>query len=161
MMIMIRILIVVLLVVVGAAALSDLNPAAEQSVNPIVKGLATIQSWFRSNPLPTTAGNKENETVVYKWKDTSGEWHFSNQPPPEGTASSVKIYRSDTNVTQAPASTSPPSIPATQTPPIPQTPAPLLPITDPQRVKQLVEDAKNVQGLMDKRQQTLEQHSGQ
>ncbi len=157
---MIRLLIIILIVLVGAAALTQLNPSAEKSTNPIVKGLATIQSWFRGSSAPKLPGMSENETTVYKWQDDSGEWHFSNQPPPAGVDSSVKTYRSDINITQAPPP--PPPIentteePDKKTADIPQTASPLLPITDPERVKQLIDDAKNVQDLVNNRQQTLD-----
>jgi len=157
---MIRLLIIILIVLVGAAALSGLNPSAEQSTNPLIKGLATVQSWFREAPIPKLPGTDNSETSVYKWRDSSGEWHFSNQPPPAGVASSVKIYRSDINITQTPPTpvkNEPEQPPEKKTTNIPETAAPLLPITNPERVKQLIKDAKNVQGLVDNRQQDLDQ----
>lgn len=158
MMIMIRLLIVILIVVVGAAALSQLNPSADKSTNPIVKGLATVQSWFRGASAPKQPGQDKNETIVYKWQDTTGAWHFSNQPPPTGVASSVKTYRSDVNITRTPPplSAKPESTTASKPAAIPETAAPLLPITDPARVKQLIEDAQNVQNLVDDRQKSLD-----
>lgn len=159
---MIRFLIIILIVLVGAAALSELNPKAEQSTNPLLKGLAHVRSWFidvsisKNIPLVTP---DENETTVYKWQDDTGEWHFSGQPPPAGISSSVETYRSDVNLTQAP----PPPVeakpdPVENTADIPSGSAALLPITDPERVKQLIEDAKNVQNLVNERQQNIEQH---
>jgi len=159
---MIRLLIIILIVLVGAAALTGLNPATEQGTNPLVKGLATVQSWFRDSSVSSLPGIDENETAVYKWQDNTGEWHFSNQPPPTGVASSVKIYRNDVNITRTPPPAAPvpvenaPRQPDKKATDIPETAVPLLPITDPGRVKQLIEDAKNVQGLVDKRQQNLD-----
>lgn len=157
MMIMMRLLIVILIVVVGAAALSQLNPSAEKSTNPIINGLAAVQSWFRGASAPKQSGN-EKETTVYKWQDAEGAWQFSNQPPPAGVASSVTTYRSDTNITQPPPAPveKKPEPAAEQATAIPTTPAPLLPITDPERVKQLIDDAKNVQNLVNDRQSTLD-----
>lgn len=166
---MIRLMIIVLIVLVGAAALTTLNPAAEQSLNPILKGLASVRSWFSgsasvlegiaSDPLANGDNTDQNATRVYKWQDAAGEWHFSNQPPPTGIKGSVETYRSDVNITQAPP---PPVAPAEEVAEqgasdIPTSAAPLLPITDPERVKQLIEDAKNVQGLVNSRQQTIDQ----
>ncbi len=157
---MIRLLIIILIVVVGAAALTELNPSAQQSTNPIVKGLATVQSWFRGSSAPKLPGiNEENETTIYKWQDDSGEWHFSNQPPPADVNSSVKTYDNNVNITQTPPPApveNKPEQPARTTDDIPKTAAPLLPITDPERVKQLIEDAKNVRELVGNRQQTLD-----
>lgn len=165
-MLMIRILIVLLIVVVGAAALTTLNPLSDKSTNPIIKGLNSIQAWFKQPPtIPQTINPTEtsqqprddNETKVYKWQDQAGEWHFSNEPPPAGISSSVKIYRSDVNITPAPSAvvTTPEEPP--QAAAIPDTASPLLPITDPERVKQLIEDAKNVQNLVDSRKKTIDQ----
>jgi len=156
---MIRLLIIILIVLVGAAALTELNPSAEQSTNPIIKGLGTVQSWFRGSSAPKLPSLDEDEITIYKWQDDSGEWHFSNHPPAAGITSSVNVYRSDVNITQAPPSTpvdSKPEQPDEKASDIPKTAAPLLPITDPERVKQLIEDAKNVQDLVNNRQQTLD-----
>ncbi len=157
---MIRLLIIILIVLVSAAALTALNPSAEKSTNPIIKGLTAVQSWFRESSAPQLPDMDENETTVYKWQDDSGKWHFSNQPPPAGVDSSVKTYRSDINITQAPPLPSPvesaPEKPDKKTTDIPQTASPLLPITDPERVKQLIDDAKNVQNLVNNRQKLLD-----
>jgi Domain of unknown function (DUF4124) len=155
---MIRILIIVLIVLAGAAALTELNPSVEKTTNPIIKGLNTVRGWFSNSTTLPLPGADKNKTTVYKWQDASGEWHFSNQPPPAGTSSSVKTYRSDVNITQAP----PPPVAAKPEPTenaatIPTGPAPLLPITDPGRVKQLIEDAQNVQKLVGERQQKLDE----
>ncbi|MBN4079106.1 DUF4124 domain-containing protein [Beggiatoa alba] len=155
---MIRFLIIILIVLVGGAALTELNPGAEQSTNPILKGLGTVRSWFddatTSIPLMTPDAN---ETKVYKWQDDSGAWHFSNNPPPVGVNGSVEIYRSDINITQAPPPIEIMPKPANDTAAIPDSPSPLLPITDPGRVKQLIEDAKNVQNRVTDRQKNIEQ----
>jgi hypothetical protein len=159
-MMMIRFLIIILIVLVGAAALTSLNPSAEQTTNPILKGLANVRSWFAGSPAPKKplAEKDENETKVYKWQDELGEWHFSNQPPPSGVSSSVETYRNDVNVTQAPPPIEEEKPEAEETgTDIPQTAAPLLPITDPERVQQLIEDAKNVQNLVDQRQEQIDQ----
>jgi len=158
---LIRIMIIILIVLVIAAALSQLNPSAEQSTNPIMNGLSKVRAWFKdaSEPLQQIKPDK-NATKVYKWKDQSGEWHFSNTPPPAGLNSSVKTYRSDVNITQAPppalveekSETTTKSITA-----IPDSPSPLLPITDPGRVEQLIEDAKNVQKLVNDRKKNIDQ----
>ncbi|MDT8384755.1 MAG: DUF4124 domain-containing protein [Gammaproteobacteria bacterium] len=166
---MIRLMIIVLIVLVGAAALTTLNPAAEQSLNPIIKGLANVRSWFSgtssvlegiaTDPLASGDNTDKNTTRVYKWQDAAGEWHFSNQPPPTGIKGSVETYRSDVNITQAPPPPVEPAAVVTEksVSDIPTTASPLLPITDPERVKQLIEDAKNVQGLVNSRQQTIDQ----
>lgn len=163
---MIRLLIIIAIVLVGAAALTTLNPSADKSVNPIMKGLSTVRSWFTgaSSSLesaakdPLISGGKA--TQVYKWQDASGEWHFSNTPPPAGIKGSVETYRNDVNITQAvqpPVEVAPEPAEKVSTD-IPGSASPLLPITDPDRVKQLIEDAKNVQNLVNDREKNIDQH---
>lgn len=167
---MIRLMIIIVIVLVGAAALTTLNPAADKSLNPIIKGLNTVRSWFTGAATtlesaakdPLTAVDNATDkkaTQVYKWQDASGEWHFSSQPPPKGIKGSVETYRTDVNITQAlPEPVVAEPEPAKVTTDIPTTASPLLPITDPERVKKLIEDAKNVQNLVDDRQKNIDQH---
>ncbi|NOX75241.1 MAG: hypothetical protein GXP17_01180 [Gammaproteobacteria bacterium] len=149
----IRLLIIVLIVLIGAAALSHLNPSTSKSVQPLVDGLSTIRSYMddtskNSGPPAPGGDNRDSGKTVYKWQDAQGAWQFSNSPPPKGTASSVKIYRTD-NTTRFVT----PKIPDTAPQPtaIPSGNIPLLPITNPTRIKQLMDDARNVQSLVDKR----------
>ncbi len=145
----IRILIIVLIVLIGVAALSHLNPSADKSVQPLMDGLSTIRSHMdNSISSPPGDDNRDTGKTVYKWQDAQGDWHFSNNPPPEGTASSVKTYRTD-NATRFVT----PKMPNTASQPtaVPDGNIPLLPITDPTRVKQLIDDARNVQSLVDER----------
>lgn len=158
-----RLLIIIAIVLVGVAAFSHLNPSAQKSLQPLLDGLNTVKSWFNNKISDIRKSGQTNDqtsgTTVYKWKDREGNWQFSNQPPPEDVASSVTVYHTDTNVTQA---QKPPPLPSEEstTPTnnaVPATPAPLLPYTNPERVKQLMDDAKNVQNIMDQRQQAIEQ----
>ena len=159
----VRRLLIIALILVAAASLSYLNPAAEQSMAPLQKATAVLRSLFSSSsdlegsdkPDPTQGST----TRVYKWQDADGNWQFSNQPPAEGVASSSRVYRSDTNVTQAVTPRASASEPTSSPEKTPAMASPLMPITDPGRVRQLVDDARNVQGLIDQRQQDLEQHS--
>ena len=167
---MIRFLIIIVIVLIGAAALTTLNPAADKSLNPIMKGLGTVRSWFTGASITLESAAKDplsavgnatdkNATQVYKWQDAAGAWHFSNTPPPAGIKGSVETYRNDINITQA---VQPPVViapePEKKATDIPTTASPLLPITDPDRVKQLIDDAKNVQNLVNDRQKNIDQH---
>lgn len=163
---MIRLLIIILIVLMGAAALTTLNPAADKSLNPIMRGLENVRSWFSESSTTlesslTTADKalQKNTTKVYKWQDATGEWHFSSQPPPTGIKGSVETYRSDINITQTPAPVEVVAEPTEKvSTDIPTTASPLLPITDPERVKKLIEDAKNVQNLVNDREKNIDQH---
>lgn len=158
----IRLLMIIAIIVVGVSSMSHLNPSAQKSIQTLTQPLSDILAWFgdafngRNNDTKDTA--PVDGTRVYKWQDSNGNWQFSSEPPPQGIASSMTVYRSEANVVQA--QKPPPPAPEPESPTnteVPTGPAPLLPITNPQRVKQLMDDAKNIQNLMDQRQQTIEQ----
>lgn len=147
-----RLLVIFIIVAVAGAIVYSVN-RSEDDNSPLLRGLAEMRSLTKQATPETST-----ETTVYKWRDQKGEWHFSNQPPPEGVASSVTTYRSDINVVSAPKTeTPPPQKNAVALPGAPSGPLPLIPIADPERVNQLIDDAKNVQNLMDGRQQQIDQ----
>jgi len=41
---------------------------------------------------------EQKTTTVYKWRDTSGNWQITDQPPPAGTRFEILEYQSNTNV---------------------------------------------------------------
>jgi hypothetical protein len=154
---------IIAFLVLGAASLSHLNPSANTVLGPLDKTLSTLRGLFSSAPAITDSHNEKSlppaGTTVYKWQDAEGNWQFSNTPPPPGVASSTTTYNPDTNVTKAVKPEPPPAEPAAATTESSPSITPLTPYTDPQSVKQLIEDAKNVQQLMDQRQQVLDQNS--
>lgn len=147
-----RLLIIFIIVAIAGAVFYGLNPSGDNSA-PLLRGLGKVKSLTQQATPEAPV-----ETVVYKWQDKNGEWHFSNHPPPEGAAASTTTYRSDINVVAPPQAESPPTqeSPAAKLADNPGIPS-LLPITDPDRVKKLINDAKNVQNLADDRQHQLDQ----
>lgn len=147
----VRLLIILIIAAVAAAVLYGLNPyGGETSLKMPKLGIPEIPGLAKEEAEEKKAGT----TTVYKWQDKNGEWHFSNQPPAEGVASKVITYRSDTNViqsTKAPAKPEPASEPETPTA------NPLLPITNPEKVKKLMDDAKNIEKLLQDRQEQMDQ----
>jgi len=145
-----RLLIIFIIVAIAGAVFYNYN-RSDDDTSPLLRGLAKVRSLAKeAAPEPPV------ETAVYKWQDKNGEWHFSNQPPPEGVAADVTVYRSDVNVTPAPKADTPQEN-TTANPATNPTNLPLLPLTDPTRIKQLIDDAKNVQNLADDRQQQIDQ----
>ncbi len=98
--------------------------------------------------------------IIYKWRDQKGELHFSSSPPPEGIEYSVKGYDPNTNLIQSvkirTEETEQPGQPEIET----QTKKPLdigNPYS-PQKVEKLIEDAQNIEKLLNdrlKKQQAL------
>lgn len=96
-----------------------------------------------------------NEPKIYRWKDNNGNWQFSDTPPPNQVAEAIKVsgdLNKDLSVTYSapeekeiinddiPANTQPSSI---------------LPMTvSPDEVSKLIDDANNIQKLMDERADT-------
>lgn len=110
-----------------------------------------------------------NEDVFYKWKGEDGTWNYADEPSSEGHDSEVIKVRTDTNLIQglkpdenmggeankeydvAPSqnanSQESSSMPA--------------PITVPlEKVHQMIKDAKDVQGLMNSREEDIKRATG-
>jgi hypothetical protein len=142
----VRLLIILLIAAIAAAILYGLNPYGGQTSLSLPK-LPDVPS------LSDDEKKAPSVTTVYKWQDENGEWHFSNQPPPEGVARKVITYRSDANVIQPPKASPKPAQPSGE----PETSAsPLLPITNPGKVKKLMDDAKNIENLLQDRQEQMD-----
>jgi hypothetical protein len=143
----VRLLIILLIAAIAAAILYGLNPYGGKPSLSLPK-MPNVPSLGSDNDK-----NTPSVTTVYKWQDENGEWHFSNQPPPEGVARKVITYRSDANVIQAPKDSPQPAKPSSE----PETSAsPLLPFTDPGKVKKLIDDAKNIENLLQDRQEQMD-----
>lgn len=50
----------------------------------------------------TPLEHRPASTYLYKWRDAQGEWHVSDEPPPEGTPYDTLEYREDVNVLPRP-----------------------------------------------------------
>jgi len=58
--------------------------------------------------LPKLPGDSSSSTVkVYKWQDSSGNWHFSNEPPPDHTSYQTTDVDPNANLIQGMKSTAP------------------------------------------------------
>ena len=143
-------LLIVLIIVLVAGAFF-LAPDSPDAGSPaLLQGLSQIRSMTEG-----LDDAEDKATIVYKWQDANGEWHFSNSPPPQGVASQVQTYRADTNVIQAPRPPKTPAAPpATATAPAQaDTGIPGLP--SPAKAKKLLDDARAVQDLNDNRMDVL------
>lgn len=58
--------------------------------------------------LPTLRGDSASgQVTVYKWKDASGNWQFSNEPPPDGTPYQTTAVDPNANLIQGMDATTP------------------------------------------------------
>jgi hypothetical protein len=103
--------------------------------------------------------------VFYKWADADGVQHYTNIPPPAGTASEIVQVNPDANLTRAVVP------PQSQTPQTPPAAAPADQATapaeveapfpySPEQIKKTLDDARNAQQMMneklEKQQRILE-----
>jgi hypothetical protein len=58
----------------------------------VIVGLYLVQnpdfkSWFKKQQeeITSDAGLTKKTAVLYKWKNSPGEWQYTDQPPAEGT----------------------------------------------------------------------------
>lgn len=105
------------------------------------------------------AGGKD---VIYQWKDAKGILHFSSTPPPKGTEYTSKGYDPDTNLIQSVKTEEeqPPQTITTEAPRL-EKPSDLANVYSPDKVEKLIKDAKNVQKLLNDRNQKLDAMLGQ
>ncbi len=100
-------------------------------------------------------GESGKKDLIYRWTDREGVVHFTNTPPPEGVEYTVKGYDPNTNLIQSveplkaeePAARKP--VQAAR-----KTPSSLKEIGNPysvEKVEKLMEDAQNVQKLLEDR----------
>jgi len=103
------------------------------------------------------AGGKD---VIYKWKDAKGVLHFTSKPPPAGIEYTSKGYDPNTNLIQSvKIEEEKPIEPFADAPKI-EKPSDLVNVYSPDKIEKLMKDAKNVQKLLNQRNQKLEAMMG-
>ena len=108
-----------------------------------------------------TAEEETKETYLYKWRDDKGIIHYTSEKPPTETKNleSIKIDN-QTNVVPAVSDNVPDNTantePAQQTSSLPSTNMPAN-VYSPEGIKQLFEQAENVQNLMNEQFEQQEQ----
>lgn len=128
-----------------AAKVNDAKFEGQQLIDKTASGLSSLGK----DPAPTT-------TTIYKWQDEKGVWHYSDKPNAFGDSEQVELDSSKITVMAAEDTRILNSLgqkPKNE----PMNPAIGLTTIKPGEVKQLVEDAKNVQQLMDNRQKQLDE----
>jgi len=54
-----------------------------------------------SNMVNKVKGDLSSSTVIYKWQDQHGQWHYSDQPNPHGASEKVTLDPNDITVVEA------------------------------------------------------------
>lgn len=97
------------------------------------------------------------KSAVYRWKSSDGKWHMSDTPPADDTPVEIVYIKPNGNVIDLSPNDSQAtsdSKASTQVNSAPIIPFPMT--TSPQQAKTLIEDAKNIQSLLDKRAEKLQ-----
>ncbi len=99
------------------------------------------------------------KTRVYKWRAEDGSWRFSDRPNPDGHSEEIWLDP-DTNVMQSTPVPGPPEPQEKEAAQAPGNGIPLPLTIAPGQVSELLDDAEQVQELMDKRHQALQDALG-
>lgn len=138
----------------------------------LILAVLCILPWFIKKPdgtpllsLPevdTQLSTEQTRQTFYKWQDNSGQWHFGDEVPEGVKAVAVNIDTA-ANVLQGvrppqPADSGAAGVNVVPAQPQVTSPLPGLPMTvNPADIPQLIEDAKNVQNLVNERVRQAEQ----
>jgi hypothetical protein len=115
--------------------------------------LSIFSSGRKLIPSSSESGDKD---FFYKWYDADGNVQFTTEPPDEGIEYTIKGYDPNTNVIQA-VKPAPVEIAPQQQAPTGETASvqPGVNAYDPESVKKLMEDAKNIEKLLNQRYENL------
>ena len=118
------------------------------------KGSAAATGDLLSSFTPDILSTNDTRQTFYKWQDSKGTWHFGDTLP-KGVAAIEVSVDTAANVLrpvaapEAPASDTKTSDGASSIVPLPMT-------VSPTQLSTLIDDAKNVQNLMDDRVKNIE-----
>ena len=118
------------------------------------KGSAAATGDLLSSFTPDILSTNDTRQIFYKWQDVKGTWHFGDTPPKGTTAIEVSVDTA-ANVLrpvaapEAPAADTKTSTGASSIVPLPMT-------VNPAQIGKLIDDAKNVQHLMDDRVKSVD-----
>lgn len=132
-------IILIIVLIAGAFFLAPDNP--DDGSPALMQGLSQIRSMAEGT------NDEKTTTTVYKWQDADGEWHFSNTPPPQGVASQIQTYHSDTNTMPAPQHDKSTRTTTAKTPGL----------STLGTATKAIDDARAVQGLSDNRMKMLDE----
>ena len=144
---------------------SAITRGVSSAVRHIGDGVAGVVDSVRGSATADTtgvaAGAGDGPGVsVYRWQDADGIWHYSDQPPPAGATGERVEVDPDRNVVSGFGSASAPSAASSPAGEV-EIPAVIPGIPSPQAVKQLLEDAREVQEVLDERARAIDEAARQ
>ncbi|MFC3033683.1 DUF4124 domain-containing protein [Pseudoalteromonas fenneropenaei] len=125
----------------------------DEQLHTLKQSSATLLEQAKSVVDSNDNSAQQPNPTIYSWQDAQGVWHYSDRPNPAGPSQTLELDPS--RITVIPAES---QLPAAQVKS--STPAKSdigLTTLNPQAIKQTLQDAKNVQQLMDERQKQIEE----
>ena len=104
-----------------------------------------------TNKITAPLGGDGGKDIVYKWHDAEGNLHFTTDPPTDGTEYSVMGFDPNTNVIQAVKMPEEEPEEEKEVAAEEENSNPLGNPYDPSEIKELIEDAKDVQKMLQQR----------
>lgn len=141
-------------------SLDDLLPE-EGSVDGLWAKLTNNLSQFKNMVGRELGDEQMGKTQVYKWRAADGSWRFSDKPPStEGAAGVETVYLDpNTNMIKGLPNTTV-TEPSAENTEVGSSVVPLPMTVSPMQAQKMMDDARNIQALMDERNQTLEKMTG-
>ncbi|RZG09686.1 DUF4124 domain-containing protein [Pseudoalteromonas sp. CO348] len=136
---------------------SSLTNKVEQQVTELTDQGVTVLDKVKTHTKELVSDDTQQPTSgvqVYRWRDAKGQWHYSDKPNPNGESQHYQLDERKITVIAA-EDTSILNKQSEQA--VSKEAASALPTAlNPKAVKQVMEDAKNIQQLMDDRTKQLE-----
>lgn len=140
--------------IIGLLGLAMATPYIMQQTGVVPSMEGTAASGVLSSFSPDVLSTNDTRQTFYKWQDANGAWHFGDTPPQGVNAFEVSVDTA-ANVLrpvaapETPANDAQANDGASSIIPLPMT-------VNPTQIGKLMDDAKNVQNLMDDRVKNIE-----
>jgi hypothetical protein len=138
----------------------DAKKLMDSIIDVIQSSTSSITNAPAKKPQSSTEQITNAQPTIYRWKDSNGQWQFSDTPPINKTAETIHVsgdLNKDLVATYEPPQESLTEDDATNNEATPT--ESLIPMTiSPSEVPKLMEDANNIQKLMDDRTDQLKQY---
>ena len=148
---------VLILAVAGPFFLKGPDGAPLWTVQATLDELRRWRPGPVANPLEAVVPDVAPSVQVYRWQDAAGQWHFSTEPPATGTYQVLEIDpRTNAVMTGGLPQVDEPEVLAEDDSAADPYVAPLLPIPDPEKTRELIEQVREIEALAEERLKTLE-----
>ncbi len=126
---------------------------AKRLISDAKEAASSVGDDTESNAKATA----QTQPSIYRWKDSNGQWQFSDTPPANQTAEAMNV--SGNLNKDLVATYEPPTEPTIENDVTTTSTAGPIPMTvSPDKVSKLIEDADNIQKLMDDRAEQMKQY---